>query len=297
MRIREMYQGDRCGVSFEIFPPKSADGDESLLRALERLAPYAPAFISCTYGAGGTTRTRTIDWCSTIQTRFGLTATSHFTCLGGSIPEIEEWLDLAIKNDIRNIMALRGDPPVGETAFRPAPGGFHYANELVAHIRRRHPDIGIGVAGYPEKHQECPDCETDLANLKRKVEAGADAVFTQLFYSNESFFNFRDRYQRLGIKVPLIPGIMPITEFSRIKRITSMCGATIPTELGSRLEAAQHDPQTQFEVGVAHAVRQCDDLLRAGVPGIHFYVLNRSTACETILDQLGMAPTREFNLS
>jgi methylenetetrahydrofolate reductase (NADPH) len=292
-----MYQGGRCGVSFEIFPPRSADADESLRRALERLAPYAPVFISCTYGAGGTTRTRTIDWCTEIQNRFGLTATAHFTCLGGSIQEIQEWLDLAAKSDIRNIMALRGDPPAGETVFRPAPGGLHYANELVALIRERHPHVGIGVAGYPEKHQECLDCETDLANLKRKVDAGADAVFTQLFYSNSSFFEFRDRYQQSGIKVPLIPGIMPITEFSRIKRITSMCGASIPPELGTRLEAAQDNPQAQFEIGVGHAVRQCDELLQAGVPGIHFYVLNRSKACETILDQLGMAPTREFNLS
>ena len=297
MRIRDMYQDDRCSVSFEIFPPKSPDGDESLRRALERLAPYAPAFISCTYGAGGTTRTRTIDWCAETQNRFGLTATSHFTCLGGSVSEIEEWLDLATKCGLQNIMALRGDPPVGETVFRPAPGGFRYANELVALIRRRHPEIGIGVAGYPEKHQECPDFATDLENLKRKVEAGADAVYTQLFYSNERFFDFRDRYQKLGIKVPLIPGIMPITEFSRIKRITSMCGAAIPGELGARLEAAQDDLQAQFEIGVGHAVRQCDELIRAGVPGIHFYVLNRSKACETILDELGMAPTREFNLS
>jgi methylenetetrahydrofolate reductase (NADPH) len=292
-----MYQGGRCGVSIEIFPPKSADGDESLLRALGRLAPYNPTFVSCTYGAGGTTRTRTIDWCDAIQRQFGLTATAHFTCLGGSTQEIEEWLDQTSRSHIRNIMALRGDPPAGETTFRPAPGGLRYANELVALIRKRLPDVGIGVAGYPEKHQECPDPQTDLANLKRKVEAGADAVFTQLFYSNDCFFDFRDRYERLGIKVPLIPGIMPITEFSRIKRITSMCGATIPRDLAEKLEAARDDPQAQFAAGVAHAVRQCRDLLRAGVPGIHFYVLNRSEACETILDELGLSPTREFNLS
>jgi methylenetetrahydrofolate reductase (NADPH) len=292
-----MYSSGRCGVSFEVFPPRSSDGNESLIRALERLAPYSPVFISCTYGAGGSTRTQTIDWCTTIQNRFGLTATAHFTCLGGSTTEIGEWLDLAQKSQIRNIMALRGDPPAGETVFRPAPGGLSYANELVALIRGRHPEIGIGVAGYPEKHQECADVATDLANLKRKVEAGADAVFTQLFYSNECFFDFRERYERLGIKVPLVPGIMPITEFSRIKRITTMCGASIPAELGTRLEAAQDNAQAQFEIGVAHAVKQCDQLLRAGVPGIHFYVLNRSKACETILDQLGMAPTRELNRS
>jgi methylenetetrahydrofolate reductase (NADPH) len=297
MRMRDMYQGGRCGVSIEIFPPKSADGDESLRRALERLAPYAPVFISCTYGAGGTTRSRTIEWCGEIQKRFGVVATAHFTCLGGSTNEIEDWLDQAIRSNIRNIMALRGDPPAGETVFRPAPGGLRYAIELVAMIRKRHPEVGIGVAGYPEKHQESPDLQSDLEHLKGKVEAGADAVYTQLFYSNDSFFNFRDRYHRLGIKVPLIPGIMPITEFSRIKRITSLCGATIPRELGARLEAAQDDVQAQFEIGVSYAVQQCDELLRAGVPGIHFYVLNRSKACETILDDLGLAPTRELNRS
>ena len=297
MRMRDMYQGGRCGVSIEIFPPKSPDGDESLRRALERLAPYAPVFISCTYGAGGTTRSRTIEWCDEIQKRFGVVATAHFTCLGGSTNEIEDWLDQAIRSNIRNIMALRGDPPAGETVFRPAPGGLRYAIELVAMIRKRHPEVGIGVAGYPEKHQESPDLQSDLEHLKGKVEAGADAVYTQLFYSNDSFFNFRDRYHRLGIKVPLIPGIMPITEFSRIKRITSLCGATIPRELGARLEAAQDDVQAQFEIGVSYAVQQCDELLRAGVPGIHFYVLNRSKACETILDDLGLAPTRELNRS
>ena len=142
MRIRDLYQPGRFGVSIEIFPPKSPDGDESLRRALERLAPYSPVFISCTYGAGGTTRMRTIDWCAEIQRRFRLTATAHFTCLGGSANEIEDWLDLAVTNQIRNIMALRGDPPAGETVFRPAPGGLHYANELVALIRKRHPNIG-----------------------------------------------------------------------------------------------------------------------------------------------------------
>ena len=169
-------------------------------------------------------------------------------------------------------------------------GGFRYASELVAFLRQRHPEIGIGVAGYPEKHQEAPDPQADLEHLKRKVEAGADAVFTQLFYENRSFFDFRDRYRKLGIQVPLIPGIMPITEFARIKRITSLCGAKIPVDLAARLEAVRDDPQAQFEIGVEHAVKQCRELVEAGVPGIHFYVLNRSKACEIILDALGLAP-------
>ena len=234
MRIREMYQGGRCGVSFEIFPPKSADGDESLLRALERLAPYAPVFVSCTYGAGGTTRTRTIDWCATIQKRFGLTATAHFTCLGGSIQEIEEWLDLATKNHIRNIMALRGDPPAGETVFRPTPGGFHYANELVAHIRQRHPQHRDRRRRLSRKDtRNVPTVRPTSRISNARSKRGPTPSSRSCSIQTEAFFDFRDRYQRLGIKVPLIPGIMPITEFSRIKRITSMCGASIPTELGS----------------------------------------------------------------
>jgi methylenetetrahydrofolate reductase (NADPH) len=290
MRIPHMYGRDGCGVSIEIFPPKSPDGDEGLLRALARLAPYRPVFVSCTYGAGGSTRTRTIDWCLEIQKRFGVTATAHFTCVGSSRPEIEEWLDLATNSGIENIMALRGDPPDGQKVFAPVAGGFRNACELVGLIREKYPHFGVGVAGYPEKHQEAPDARTDLENLKRKVEAGGHAVYTQLFYVNQSFFDFQDRYERVGITVPLIPGIMPITEFARIKRITALCGATIPRDLATRLEAAKDDAEAQFEIGVEHAVTQCRELVAAGVPGIHFYVLNRSKACETILDALGLAP-------
>jgi methylenetetrahydrofolate reductase (NADPH) len=290
MRIGEIYGDGQCGVSIEIFPPRSPDGDEGLLRTLGRLAPYRPVFVSCTYGAGGSTRTRTVDWCVEIQKRFGLTATAHFTCVDTNRSQIEEWLDLATQSGIGNIMALRGDPPDGRKVFEPAVGGFRYATELVGFLRQRHPEIGIGVAGYPEKHPESPDPQADLEQLKRKVEAGADAVFTQLFYVNSSFLDFRDRYRKLGIRVPLIPGIMPITEFARIKRITSLCGATIPTDLAARLEAVKDDPQAQFEIGVDHAVTQCRELVEAGVPGIHFYVLNRSKACEIILDALGLAP-------
>jgi methylenetetrahydrofolate reductase (NADPH) len=288
LRVPDVYREGRFGLSIEIFPPKNPDGDDGLLKSLEQLTAYDPAFISCTYGAGGTTRERTLEWCQRIQDRLGRTATAHFTCVGATRDQLLEWLGLAEQRGIGNIMALRGDPPKGQERFEAVDGGLQHANELVSLIRQHFPEMGIGVAGYPEKHPEAADSDTDLQNLKRKVDAGADAVVTQLFYVNESFFQFRERYNQAGISIPLVPGIMPITEFARIQRIAAMCGAIFPPELASRLEAAQDDKQAQFEIGVEHAIGQCRELVDQGVPGIHFYVLNRSAACERILDALGM---------
>ena len=290
MRIGEIYQPGTFGLSIEIFPPKTADGDAALFEALNRLAAYRPAFFSCTYGAGGSTQSRTIDWCVEIQKTFHTTATSHFTCVGSTREELLEWLEKATACGIKNIMALRGDPPQGQETFQAVEGGLRYASELVELIRTHYPEMGIGVAGYPEKHQECPDAETDLRNLKRKVDAGADAVFTQLFYENANFFRFRDCYEKAGIRVPLIPGIMPITEFARIKRITQMCGAVFPETLAARLEAVQDDKDAQYKIGVEHAIEQCRELIAQGAPGIHFYVLNKSRACEEILNALDVCP-------
>lgn len=286
MRIAEIYRPGKFGLSFEIFPPKTTDSDAALWENVGRLAGFQPAFISCTYGAGGSTRNRTVELCQEIQTRFGVSATAHFTCVGGALDELREWLALARDRGITNIMALRGDPPVGQTEFRQVAGGLRHANELVALIRSEFPNFGIGVAGYPEKHPEAASSEVDLENLKRKVDAGADAVFTQLFFHNDSFFRFRDRYQQAGIRVPLVPGIMPVLNFAQIKRITSLCGASLPPAFAARLEAVQDDKDAQFKVGVEFAIEQCRDLLRKGVPGIHFYVLNRSQACEEILGAL-----------
>ena len=294
MRIAEVYRRRPFGLSIEVFPPKSEQGDAALWETVERLAKFDPAFVSCTYGAGGSTRTRTVDICRTIQQRFGLTATAHFTCVGSTRDELLEWLAIARAAGIGNIMALRGDAPQGAEGFQPVEGGLRYANELVALIREHHPQFGIGVAGYPEKHPECCDAPTDLANLKRKVDAGADAVFTQLFYANENFLRFRDAAEASGIRIPIVPGIMPITEFARIKRITAMCGAVFPEELATRLEAVQDDAAAQFEIGVDYAIDQCRELIEAGVPGMHFYVLNRSQACERILDALGIGAMAEF---
>jgi len=292
MRISEIYRKGSFGLSIEIFPPKTPAGDADLFQTLDRLSQFNPGFISCTYGAGGSTQQRTIELCMEIQSRYRLSATAHLTCVGSTRDELIEWLNQADQSGIKNIMALRGDPPEGQSSFQAIDGGLRHANELVALIRETHPNLSIGVAGYPETHSEASDAQTDLENLKRKVAAGADAVFTQLFYVNENFFDFRDRYERAGIRVPLIPGIMPITEFARIKRITSMCGAVFPPELASRLEAVRDDRESQFEIGVEHAIEQCRELIDRNVPGIHFYVLNRSRACERILDALGRRPAR-----
>ncbi len=290
MHLGEIYRPGQFGLSIEIFPPKTPDLDAALWENLERLARYRPAFVSCTYGAGGSTRTRTVELCVEIQSRFGLTATAHFTCLGGTLPELRNWLNYARRQGIQNIMALRGDAPAGQAEFLKIEGGLRYANELVALIRSEFPELGVGVAGYPEKHTEAPSLEIDLDNLKRKVAAGADAVFTQLFFDNGSFFRFRERYAHAGLTAPLVPGIMPVTNFAQIRRITAMCGAQLPPALATRLESAAEDKDAQFEIGVEFAIRQCRELIDAGVPGIHFYALNRSQACETILGALDFIP-------
>lgn len=286
MRIKEVYEKG-FGLSFEIFPPKSEQGDASLVEHLDKLMARSPTFISCTYGAGGSTQSRTIELCRLIQERWQIPATAHFTCVGASQPALQEWLQHAAQAGIRNIMALRGDPPTGQVEFKFVEGGLRYANELVRFIRDRFPDFGIGVAGYPEKHPEAATPQHDLENLKRKVDAGAEAVFTQLFYDNGHFLRFRDRAAQAGITVPIIPGIMPITEYSRVKRIVELSGTAIPGDLLTALEQVQTDKQAQFDIGVEYTIRQCQQLLEAGIPGIHFYVMNRSEATLQVLGQMG----------
>ncbi|MCY2963832.1 MAG: methylenetetrahydrofolate reductase [NAD(P)H] [Planctomycetota bacterium] len=289
--LANRYRSGSFGLSFEIYPPKTADGDELLWQHVAPLATYRPAFISCTYGAGGSTRSRTLELCEQITRRFQVDSTAHFTCLGGTVDELREWLNWAKQHGVQNIMALRGDPPAGQATFSQVAGGLRYANELVDLIHREFPEFGIGVAGYPEKHPQAPSLEVDIANLKRKVDAGADAVYTQLFYVNDAYYRFRDSCVAAGVDVPIVPGVMPILNFAQIKRITALCGAELPASLSSRLEAAQDDKDEQFRIGVEFAIEQCVDLQRNGVPGIHFYVLNRSTACEQILQAMGLSGT------
>jgi methylenetetrahydrofolate reductase (NADPH) len=221
-----------------------------------------------------------------VRQEFRLPVATHLTCVGATVDDLRDYLRRATAEGIENVVALRGDPPRGETTFRPIAGGLAHANELVSLIRGEFANFGIAVAGYPETHPEAPGREADLANLKRKVEAGADVVITQLFFDNADYFAFRERCRAVGIGVPIVPGLMPITNFDQIKRFTSMCGAKLPPELVGVLEAAGDDAQKQIALGVEWAIRQTRELVEAGVPGIHFYVMNRSEAVARVLSDV-----------
>lgn len=272
-------------LSFELFPPKSPAGEEALWENLNQLMAFKPDVVTCTYGAGGSTRNKTLDIVDQVRQRFGVRVASHLTCVGSTVEQLRDYLSEAQRRGIDNIVALRGDPPKGETSFQPVEGGLRYASELVALIQREFPRFGIAVAGYPETHQEAISPQADLENLKRKVEAGGHCVITQLFYDNADFFRFRQRCKELEISAPIVPGIMPVTNLSQIQRITSLCKARLPDDLIGEL-GRKDDAQWQFDVGVRWAARQVQELIDAGVPGLHFYVLNKSTATAAVLNQV-----------
>jgi methylenetetrahydrofolate reductase (NADPH) len=290
MTLAAAYGDGRFGLSFELFPPKSPEGLAALFLHVGRLVEFSPSFITCTYGAGGSSQATTLEVVTRVRREFHLPVATHLTCVGRTVDELRDYLRRAHDSNIENVVALRGDPPRGDTTFRPVEGGLRYANELVALIRGEFPAFGIAVAGYPETHQEAPSPAVDLSNLKRKVDAGADVVITQLFYNNADFFQFRDRCRAAGIRVPIVPGLMPVTNFAQIKRITSLCGAKLPAQFVSQLEQAGDDVQRQFDIGVEFATRQTQALIEAGVPGIHFYVLNRSEATAEVLSNVSRRP-------
>ena len=285
MKIDSLYK-PHFTVSFEIFPPKTPEGEQSLARALAELSGYQPQYISVTYGAGGSTQEKTIELALRLRNSMGILPLVHFTCVGAGREKIRGFLEEVKRHGIENILALRGDPPQGQERFTPPPDGFSHANELVAFIRA-FGGFSIGVAGYPEKHIEAPYMETDLLNLKRKVDAGADFIITQLFYDNADFFRFMDRVRALGISLPVIPGIMPIMNLSQIDRITRMCGARIPDGLKKKLLACE-SAASLCEAGIEYSIRQCAELKSFGVPGFHFYSLNKASAIKRILDALGL---------
>jgi methylenetetrahydrofolate reductase (NADPH) len=287
MQMRDCYDGDQLTISFELFPPKTPAGEQTLMRHVDTLMEFHPSFFTCTYGAGGSTRDKTLDIVQEVKRRHQIPVASHLTCVGATIDYLRDYLGEAERRNIDYIVALRGDPPRGEQKFVPTPGGLRYANELVALIRAEFPQFGIAVAGYPEMHLEAPSAEIDLENLKRKVDSGADVVITQLFYDNEDFLKFRERYRAAGITVPLVPGILPITNLHQIRRITSLCGSHLPQALQERM-ARSDDEKWQADTGVEFATAQVAALIEAGVPGVHFYVLNKSAATSRVLAALDL---------
>ncbi|HVI97367.1 MAG TPA: methylenetetrahydrofolate reductase [NAD(P)H] [Anaeromyxobacter sp.] len=292
MRISDLLRfarerGDPV-FSFEFFPPKTDDGVRALFETVEALRPLAPTFVSVTYGAGGSTRQRTLELVKRLRRDTGIETMAHVTCVGSSRDEIAAVLDEVAEAGVQNVLALRGDPPRGETTFRPHPDGFRYASELVAFIRSR-PDrwpFCIGGAGYPEGHVETRDLALDLRHLKLKVDAGAQFLVTQLFFENAQYDRFVERARAAGIAVPIVPGIMPFTNVEQVERFTAMCGASIPPKLRAAMEVRRADGDAARDLGVAYATLQCADLLRRGAPGVHFYTLNRSTSTRAILAAL-----------
>ncbi len=299
MRIRERLQHKRPVFSFELFPPKTERGEEILWRNLERLVALRPDFVSVTYGAGGSTRARTVELVGRIKKDLGIEPLAHLTCVGASRDELAAVLDQLAAAGVENVLALRGDPPRGAATFQATKGGFAHADELVAFVREGW-DFCVGAACYPEVHPEAESAEADLEHLVGKVQAGADFLITQLFFDNARYFEFEARARAAGVDVPILPGIMPVTHVQQIDRFVKMCGASVPDVLRERLAGAQDDPHEVFWTGVSYAAHQCRELLEPerggpftppppGVAGIHFYTLNRSPATRAIFQILRLA--------
>ena len=282
-------QNVRPIFSFEVFPPKTDGAYANLRQILPELVALKPDYMTVTYGAFGSTQGRTLEIAAEIQNQFRIPTATHLTCVGSSREDLDGILEQIQISGLRNIVALRGDPPQGQKDFVAPVDGFSYARDLVAHIRAREarlnaPRCGIAVAGYPEKHIEAASLEIDLAHLKQKVDAGADCVITQLFYDNERFFEFEAKARALGITVPIIPGLLPILSAKQVLRILSLCGSTLPEQLRADLEAAGEDADRAEAIGVSQCIQQAKELIAHGVPGIHFYVLNKSAHMTRIME-------------
>jgi methylenetetrahydrofolate reductase (NADPH) len=288
MKIRDILKTTRPTISFEFFPPRNDEAMANLLETLSRLHELRPTFATCTYGAGGSTRARTLEVTLKIKQQFGLEAMAHFTCVGQRRDAIDDALENFARHGIENVLALRGDRPA-ELAEPPEGWfpDFKNAVDLIRHLRQRFGDqFSIGCAGYPEKHPESPDFGTDLRRLKEKVAAGADFVITQLYFDNRDFFRFAKRCRDIGITVPIIAGIMPVTNVAQIKKFTAMCGAVIPEQMLADLNAIADDPEAVTQYGIDWSTRQCRELLAVNVDGLHFYTLNKSKATRQIVENL-----------
>ena len=286
MKIRDILR-ERRTISFEFFPPRAAEGIPDVLATLGELTAYSPEFVSVTYGAGGSTRAFTEEITVRAKQTADVEVMAHLTCVGQTTEELDGVLRRLDEAAIENVIALRGDPPRGETEFVPVEGGFSHASDLVEHIGGNY-DFGIAAACYPEGHAEAVDLEADLGYTKLKVENGAEFLITQLFYDNNDYFEFVERARAAGIDVPIVPGVLPVLSASQIRRFTALCGSKIPPELDAELVKYAEDDDGAREMGVEYATRQVEELWDAGVPGVHFYVLNRSYSVSKILDHLAL---------
>jgi methylenetetrahydrofolate reductase (NADPH) len=288
MHIREILRARQPCFSFEFFPPRTREGAEQLYRTMVELVPLRPSYVSVTYGAGGSTRELTHGLLIRIREHTGLTVVSHMTCVGSTREEIGEILRDYQEHGIGNIMALRGDPPKGETSFAQPEGGFAHAADLVAFVKKQFTGMGIGVAGFPEGHAETPNRLVEMDHLRAKVDAGADYICTQLFFDNRDFYDFCERCEIVGITIPIIAGIMPVTSLKGMQRMAELAlGARFPARLIKSLVRAKDDEYVE-RVGIHWATEQVRDLIDHGVKGVHFYTLNRSKATLRIYETLGL---------
>lgn len=286
MKVIEVLNKNTPTLSFEFFPPKTPDQEKKLFEALAELKTYKPDFVSVTYGAMGTTREKTFFWVKEIKEKYGIEPVAHLTCVAATKDDIARQLDDFESIGVINLLALRGDPPAGEINFVPPQNGFKFAKELISFIKDKKPHFCLGAAGFPEGHPKTNNIDLDIQYLKEKITAGAEYVISQLFFDNRFFFNFVEKCQQAGVKIPIIAGLMPIVSLQQIKRITETCGASIPVKLQDELNRHQSDPKSIKQIGIAQASRQAEELLKAGVPGIHFFVLNQAEAMSAILSHL-----------
>ncbi|MBI5387275.1 MAG: methylenetetrahydrofolate reductase [NAD(P)H] [Verrucomicrobia bacterium] len=292
--IRDIYAecraAGRPAISYEFFTPKTPEGDRALReKTVPALCQFKPDYCSVTYGAGGSTREKTFSMVDALQRQHGVTTMAHLTCVGSTRPQIEEIVAQARALGIKNLLALRGDPPDGSSEFKKVEGGFEFAFQLVELIRRMG-GFSIGVAGFPEGHVACKEgAIVDWKRLKAKIDGGADFVVTQLFFDNRDFFEFRDYLTaRLGVTVPIVPGILPILSGKQVRKFTQLCGSRLPISLLVQLDDLGDDDAAATEFGIDYAAKQCEELLRQGVPGLHFYTLNKAHSTLRILDRLGL---------
>lgn len=283
--IKSFFEKNKSVFSVEFFPPKDEAGGERMLKTASLIQPHNPDFVSITYGAGGGTRATTMRYAKMLKDEHGFEVMPHLTCVGHTKDELLEILEDFAHAGFCNIMALRGDPPKGESEFRAVPGGLSYGSDLVSLIRENFPDFGIGVGGYPEKHPEASDMKTDLKNLKTKVDAGADFITTQLFFDNQAYFDFVRDCKATGISAPVLPGLLPVLSLGQVRRFSTMCEAQLPNQLEQGLEA--ETKENQPKIGARWALGQVKGLLNAGAPGFHLYALNQSTSTLAILEGIG----------